>query len=225
MSGHDAFERILTSLHEAMFGDVHWPTTTALIDEACGLTSNALLVGEGPKDDLRVLFVGLYDRGQRREDLERKYLEVYHPIDERVPRLRQLPNPWAPAARCPAAAKRRRHVPNNMGPCPISIQVFFPYAPRSCDGMESPFVQAEARVRMPLTRSPRPRSVPARCRRRATRGQRRRCCAAVGAGPARRREPARATRPRPRGRPPERARRAPAPSHTARRRWSSARRP
>ena len=47
MSGHDAFERILTSLHEAMLDDVHWPTTTALIDEACGLTSNALLVGEG----------------------------------------------------------------------------------------------------------------------------------------------------------------------------------
>ena len=34
MSGHDAFERILTSLHEAMLDDVHWPTTTALIDEA-----------------------------------------------------------------------------------------------------------------------------------------------------------------------------------------------
>ena len=65
MSGHDAFERILTSLHEAMLDDVHWPTTTALIDEACGLTSNALLVGEGPKDDLRVLFAGLYYRGQR----------------------------------------------------------------------------------------------------------------------------------------------------------------
>ena len=29
MSGHDAFERILTSLHEAMLDDVHWPTTTA----------------------------------------------------------------------------------------------------------------------------------------------------------------------------------------------------
>ena len=67
MSGHDAFERILTSLHEAMLDDVHWPTTTALTDEACGLTSNALLVGEGPKDDLRVLFAGLYYRGQRRE--------------------------------------------------------------------------------------------------------------------------------------------------------------
>ena len=134
--------------------------------------------------------------------------------------LSALPDPWAPAARCPAPAKRRSHVPNNMGQCPISIQVFFPYAPRSCEGMESPCVQAEARVRMPVTRRPRPRSVPARCGRRLQR-----FCAAVGAGPARRREPARATRPRPRGRPPERARRTPAPSHTARRRWSAERRP
>ena len=38
-----------------------------------------------------LLFVGLYSRGQRREDLEREYLENYHAIDERVPRFRQLP--------------------------------------------------------------------------------------------------------------------------------------
>ena len=99
-----------------MLDDVHWPTTTALIDEACGLTSNALLVGEGPKDDLRVLFVGLYYRGQRRENLEREDLEVYHPIEERVPRLRQLPDATSglgsdvdsaiirlPRARCPVS--------------------------------------------------------------------------------------------------------------------------
>ena len=92
MSGQDAFERILASLHETMLDDRHWPATSALIDEACGITGNTLLVGEGPKDDIRVLFVGLYYRGQRREDLEREYLDVYHPIDERVPRLRQLPD-------------------------------------------------------------------------------------------------------------------------------------
>ena len=34
---------------------------------------------------------GFYYRGQRREDLEREYLKTYHPIDERVPRFRQLP--------------------------------------------------------------------------------------------------------------------------------------
>ena len=92
MSEQDAFERILASLYDAMLDDRHWPATSALIDEACGLTGNTLLVGEGPQDDIRARFVGLYYRGQRREDLEREYLEVYHPIDERVPRVRQLPD-------------------------------------------------------------------------------------------------------------------------------------
>ena len=92
MTRQDVYERILTSLYDAMLDDTHWPTTSALIDEACGITSNCLLVGEGPPDDLRVLTVGLYYRGQRHEDLEREYLEVYHPIDERIPRFRQLPD-------------------------------------------------------------------------------------------------------------------------------------
>ena len=92
MSDQDAFERILASLYDAMLDDTRWPATSALIDEGCGITGNALMVGEGPTDDLRVLFVGLYYRGQRREDLEREYLDVYHPTDERIPRFRQLPD-------------------------------------------------------------------------------------------------------------------------------------
>ena len=91
MKNPDAFERILASLYDAMLDDTRWPATSALIDEACGLTGNGLMVGEGPKNDVRGVFVGLYYRGQRREDLEREYLENYHSIDERVPRFRQLP--------------------------------------------------------------------------------------------------------------------------------------
>ena len=90
MSNQDTYERTLASLYGAMLDDTHWPATSALIDEACGITGNALMVGEGPQDDIRVLPVGLYSRGQRREDLERDYVENYHPIDERVPRFRQL---------------------------------------------------------------------------------------------------------------------------------------
>ena len=92
MSEPRAFERILASLYDAMLDDTHWPATSALLDEACGVVGNALLVGEGPQDDIRVTFVGLYYRGQRRPDLEREYLEFYHPLDERVPRGRQLPD-------------------------------------------------------------------------------------------------------------------------------------
>ena len=92
MSEPPAFERILASLYDAMLDETHWPATSALIDEACGVVGNALLVGEGPPDDIRVTFVGLYYRGLRRPDLEREYLEFYHPIDEGIPRLRQLPD-------------------------------------------------------------------------------------------------------------------------------------
>ena len=92
MSDQDAFEGILASLHDAMLEDARWPATSALIDEACGTTGNALMVGEGPRDQIRALFVGIYHRGQRRKDLEREYLGVYHPIDERVPRVRALPD-------------------------------------------------------------------------------------------------------------------------------------
>ena len=88
MSDQDAFERILASLYEAMLDDALWPVTSALIDEACGLQGNALLIGTGPED---VRYVGLYYRGERREDYEREYLTVYYPIDESVPRFRQLP--------------------------------------------------------------------------------------------------------------------------------------
>ena len=91
MSDRDAFEHILASLHDAMLDDARWPAVSALIDEACGIEGNDLLVAEGPQDDVRVLFIGLYRRGQRREDLEREYLEDYYPIDERVPRFRRQP--------------------------------------------------------------------------------------------------------------------------------------
>lgn len=91
MTDQAALERILALLNDAMLDDAHWPAASALIDEACGLSGNALMVGDGPKEAVRVGFVGLYQRGQRREEFEREYLELYHPIDERVPRVRQLP--------------------------------------------------------------------------------------------------------------------------------------
>ena len=75
-----------------MLDDTHWPATSALIDEACGIQGNALVVSGGPKDDIRVLFAQAYYRGQLREDWVREYLGTYHPIDERVPRVRQLPD-------------------------------------------------------------------------------------------------------------------------------------
>ena len=92
MSQYDTFDRVLTLLHEAMLDDAHWPATSALIDEACGMTGNELVVGEGFGSDVRILTARFYCRGERRQDLERTYFEVYHPWDERLLRLRQLPD-------------------------------------------------------------------------------------------------------------------------------------
>ncbi len=92
MSQQDAFDRILALLYEAALDDAHWPAASLLIDEACGTRGNALLVGQGPDDDVQVSYVGLYLRGQRHQEIEREYLETYHPLDERVARVRQLPD-------------------------------------------------------------------------------------------------------------------------------------
>ena len=92
MSDQDAFERILTALHDATLDDALWPAASALIDDACGLHGNALAVGEGPPDAMRISSVGFYFRGHRHEALEREYLTLYHPSDECVPRFRQLPD-------------------------------------------------------------------------------------------------------------------------------------
>ena len=92
MSDQDAFERTLAAIHDAMLDDTRWPAASALIDEACGLTGNSLLIREGPEDDVRLFCVGTYRRGKRREDLARDYIENYHRTDERVPRFRQLPH-------------------------------------------------------------------------------------------------------------------------------------
>lgn len=92
MSDQDAFERILASLHDAMLDDAEWPATSALIDAACGTVGNALVVSEDPPDDTRIHFVGIYHRGERSEDLEREWLDVYQPVNECGPRFLQLPD-------------------------------------------------------------------------------------------------------------------------------------
>ena len=93
MSERDAFKGILASLYAAMLDDAQWPPTSALIDDACGINTNVLLVGEGASNkEMRVYTLGVHIRGQLHEEVMREYLESYHPIDERVPRLRRLPS-------------------------------------------------------------------------------------------------------------------------------------
>ena len=92
MNEGDAFARILASLHEATFDPDLWPTTSCLIDEVLDTKGNALLISAAVERESPILFAAGYYRGERRLELEREYLEEYHPWDERVDRLRRLPD-------------------------------------------------------------------------------------------------------------------------------------
>ena len=84
--------QVLAALHAATLDDTVWPRAAALIDEACGSTGNALVVGDRFPDDSGIHFKACYYRGERREELEQHYFQNYHHRDERVPRIRHLPD-------------------------------------------------------------------------------------------------------------------------------------
>ena len=93
MSQLDTFDRILASLHDAMLDDAHWAATSLLIDQACGVKGNALVVGKGrSQEDGQIFLARFCYRGERYEDREQWYFDLYYPWDERVPRVAQLPD-------------------------------------------------------------------------------------------------------------------------------------
>ena len=92
MTQGDLFDRVLWSLNETLFDDSNWPATASLIEQFCGAKGMELVVGHGSGADVRIHFARFFSGGQRRADLERHYFDVYHPWDERIPRLRMLPD-------------------------------------------------------------------------------------------------------------------------------------
>ena len=93
MSEREAFDRILASLHEVALDPTHWSTATALIDEALRAHGSSMVFGDGgSEEDIRIYFAWDFFRGQRHRDRERWYFENYYALDERVPRLRHLPD-------------------------------------------------------------------------------------------------------------------------------------
>ena len=93
MSRRATFDAILAALHQAAFDDALWPEASALIDEACGMKGNMLIYGSGTShEDVDIYLARLLYRGERHEEFERRYFEEYYPHDERVPRIRALPD-------------------------------------------------------------------------------------------------------------------------------------
>ena len=93
MSGQDLFERITTTLNGAVFDDTLWKDAAGLIDKAAAATGNYLVTGDGAAPgDIDIFFARFCFGGHRNEELEREYFEVYHPVDERLERIRKLPD-------------------------------------------------------------------------------------------------------------------------------------
>ena len=85
-------DQVIASLHRATLDDAHWQAASNLINEVCGVKGYGLFVGAGFGASARTLAAGFYYPNERRQDLERLYFEQYHPHDERLPRLRRLPD-------------------------------------------------------------------------------------------------------------------------------------
>ena len=93
MNERDAYDAVLAALHEAAFDDARWPAASGLVDEACGIGGNLLTHGAGTTPDDHVVYLHrMCFRGERWPDAERSYFEEYFARDERVPRLRALPD-------------------------------------------------------------------------------------------------------------------------------------
>ena len=91
MNPDDAFDRCVAALYDAALDDARWSAATALVEEAVGAVRNALTVGEGDGGDVRIHFARFLERGESIEDKARVYFDEYHPHDEGIARLRQLP--------------------------------------------------------------------------------------------------------------------------------------
>ena len=93
MNERDAFDRILAALHEVAFDRDHWSSAFSVIDEVLGVHGSSMVFGDGrSEEDIRIFFAWHLFRGERYRELERDYFETYYSLDERVPRLRRLPD-------------------------------------------------------------------------------------------------------------------------------------
>ena len=93
MSEREAFERIVASLQEAAMDDARLSTASALIDDALGVYGNCFAVGDLHSGaDIRVHLARFFYQGYRHHEFEREYFDVYFPLDERLPRLRRMPD-------------------------------------------------------------------------------------------------------------------------------------
>ena len=92
MKPQTRFERLLAVLDDAALNDGRWPEAARLIEEACGTKGSILVFGQRfPDDSVQIFLARFFHRGEHRQDWQDEYYRVFHPIDERAPRLNRAP--------------------------------------------------------------------------------------------------------------------------------------
>ena len=94
MSRQKEFDRIVATLHEAMFDEDQWVAVSAMIDKACGRKGNHLMVVDQFGNDAEIIHGRLLYHGAHDQDLERKGVEYFW-RDPRIPRMMGLPDAHA----------------------------------------------------------------------------------------------------------------------------------
>ena len=93
MSQQDQYDRAVAALNAAAFDDACWSEASRWMDEACGANGNIVVIGdESAAGEVEISLARIYFRGRRSAYWERRYFQRLYQSDERIPRLRQLPD-------------------------------------------------------------------------------------------------------------------------------------
>lgn len=89
--GHTDYEGLVSLLYEAALDDTIWPQVVRRLDATVdSIGSHLAIIGDVPVDP-NMVFSHLYVEGAPAREIESEYNEVYLPMDERIPRIRQWP--------------------------------------------------------------------------------------------------------------------------------------
>ena len=93
MSRRSQFDRAVAALNAAAFDDARWPEASRWVEAACGAKGNVIVIGdEGAAGEVEISLARICFGGRRSAYWERRYFERLWRWDERIPRLRQLPD-------------------------------------------------------------------------------------------------------------------------------------
>ena len=92
MSKSGLYDDVVAALQKAVLDPSSWSRAFGLIDEAVGIQGSTTVLAAGENtNDVRIFQFWYYDRGIRQKELEDLYLRDYYGVDERIPRVRRMP--------------------------------------------------------------------------------------------------------------------------------------